>query len=334
MRGYDDNSAPAWAVWMNKSWPLFRAFGVQVRLSIWTILVPLIALEQFSRFGGLSSGEVFGLVLSHTIGLYLVIWTHEMGHIVAGRRYHIQTSLITLSPLGGLAHLQSSPPSPRAEIVIALAGPATHALWLALLWPLRQLDPSDSLIVSYTLTNLWWLNTGLALFNLLPFFPMDGGRVLRGLLALKWHPSRASQLAAKVGFFGALLFVLVGLSQSSFGGGLLVAIGLSNAISCWQELKATRYSSETYGESKQPWESDPDAWKSSPSNKDRHPAPKPSRRRPDDADAEPPKSALDHARLRSELDQLLIRVNEVGLQGLTAQERAQLERISQALRVS
>jgi Zn-dependent protease len=256
-------------------------------------------------------------VLGGVLMLYGVVWCHEMGHVLAARRWHIQTPLITLSPLGGLAHLDSPAPHPRAEIVIALAGPFTHALLLAPAYALAQLVPAEPVAGWLLARNFWHLNVGLALFNLLPFYPLDGGRALRGLLSLRMHANRATIWTARIGIAGAVGMLVYGLAfVGGLGGGMLMVIGLGGLLACVQALRAARWSEGPYGEARQPWESDPDAWK--------HDSP----RREFPCGAPPsPEPETDR-----ELDRLLDRVREVGLTGLTDRERESLQRASRARR--
>ena len=129
---------------------------------------------------------------------------HEYGHALTARRFGIGTRSITLLPIGGLALLESMPRDPRQEILVALAGPAVNLAIAAVLYscspppaaPARSsaLDPAGSLLPTLFAANLM-----LALFNLLPAFPMDGGRVLRAALAMRMDRVRATRLAARIG---------------------------------------------------------------------------------------------------------------------------------------
>jgi stage IV sporulation protein FB len=249
--------------------------------------------------------------------LYVVVWLHEMGHVLAARRWHIHTPVITLSPLGGLAHLDSAAPSPRAEIQISLAGPFTHALLLAPAYALTRLVPMEPIAGRLLAEHFWSLNVGLALFNLLPFYPLDGGRVLRGLLALRMHPNRATIWAARVGIAGAVAMLIYGLAfVGGLGGGMLMMVAISGILACVQAMRAARWAEGPYGEARQPWEEDPDAWKHGARREEREPPPPP-----------PPEPAA-----AAELDRLLDRVREVGLAGLTERERTALKRASEARR--
>lgn len=146
-------------------------------------------------------GALFGIVL-----------LHELGHAFAARRFNINTRDITLMPIGGLARLERLPDQPRHELLIALAGPGVNVL-LALLiigtvGPAAALmfPGSLQLVGGHFLSGLLWANVLMAAFNLAPAFPMDGGRVLRSLLALRLGPARATRIAVEIG--QALAFVI------------------------------------------------------------------------------------------------------------------------------
>jgi Zn-dependent protease len=340
----DSFTEPGWMRalrWLSASFPVGRCFGVHVRIYwIAAILLPLILLRNVE---GLPFAE--GLTyIALTIGaLFTVIWTHEMGHIVAGRRYGVHTPLITLSPMGGVAHMSSGAPNPKAEIVIALAGPAVHLVWLAVVLPLWFLfdygdlqpetwryDPGYGLIET-----LVYLNVGLLIFNLLPFFPMDGGRVLRGVLAGKMHPNLATMRVTKIGMIGGWIFIVVGIAawviRDDLWGVILVAIGISNLMACKQERVAAQHSAGPYAtsEPRQPWESDPEAWKRAAageedSRRSERSAAREAKRLEREAEAE--------RAFAAEVDRVLDRVNEVGLDGLSAKERKILDKASKRRR--
>ncbi|MDJ0521658.1 MAG: site-2 protease family protein [Planctomycetota bacterium] len=345
----DSFTEPGWVRalrWLAASFPVGRFFGVRVRM-LWiaAILLPLILLRNVE---GLPFVEGLTYIALTMLALFTVIWTHEMGHIVAGRRYGIQTPLITLSPMGGVAHMSAGAPSPRKEMIIALAGPAVHLIWLVPVVPLALLLEYGDLRPGTWLTDpgvdlvdtLLYINLALLAFNLLPFFPMDGGRVLRGFLATKMHPNAATMRATKIGMVGGWLFIVVGIAgvfgiifSENLWGWILVAIGVSNLMACKQERVAAQYSAGPYAtsEPRQPWESDPDAWKSAAAEPDEDTgrraekrAAKEARRLEREAEA---REALD-----AEVDRVLDRVNEVGLDGLTAKERKILDRAAKRRR--
>jgi Zn-dependent protease/predicted transcriptional regulator len=160
------------------------------------------------------------------VGFFLLLFAsvllHEFGHALTAARYGIRTRDIVLYPIGGVARLERMPEDPRQELVVALAGPAVNVLiaaalilWLAVagaLAPLADMDWTRGPL----LERLVVVNIFLVLFNLIPAFPMDGGRVLRAVLAMRLEYTRATQIAATIGQALALVFGLVGLFWNPF----------------------------------------------------------------------------------------------------------------------
>jgi Zn-dependent protease len=336
---YDPSRGPALLRALSASFRLGRPLGVELRVYVLAlVLVPLLVVLQAR---GWPFVERLALAAIVTFLLYLVVWSHEMGHVAAGRRYRVATPRITLSPLGGLAHMASQPPGPRAEATIALAGPAVHLLWLALAWPLtRVVAYGDGRPSGWLLDPLWagsdvlfQMNLRLLAFNLLPFFPMDGGRVLRAALAARMHGNRATRIAAQVGLVGAVGFAVVGLFFSGLEGGILLAIGITNFFACRQELVAARWTPGPYAHAdpRQPWEADADAWKAGSADRTARPGPL-ARWRAGRREARARREAELGRVAAEELDRVLERVGEVGLAGLTAKERAVLDRASRERR--
>ncbi|HXE72594.1 MAG TPA: site-2 protease family protein, partial [Candidatus Nitrosotenuis sp.] len=137
--------------------------------------------------------------------IFTMVVLHEMGHALVARRYGIRTLDITLLPIGGLARLERPPEEPGQEIRIALAGPAVNLVLAGIFALARQVYPAEFL------GHLVVINLSLGLFNLLPAFPMDGGRVLRALLALRTSFEAATEKAATLGQGLAMLLGLLGL---------------------------------------------------------------------------------------------------------------------------
>jgi Zn-dependent protease len=158
---------------------------------------------------------VIGVAFILTVFLCVVL--HEFGHALTARRYGIKTRDIILLPIGGVARLERLPTKPLQELWVALAGPAVNIFIAAGLFVWLKLSASFGPLQALTLTTGPFLerivavNIFLAAFNMIPAFPMDGGRVLRALLATRTEYSRATQIAASIGQGIAILFGLIGL---------------------------------------------------------------------------------------------------------------------------
>ena len=349
MTGYRDSYAETgWtrlARALSASFPIGRPFGVRVRVFWLTLLVMPLVLARTTE--GMTFVEGLSWIAAVTVLLYVVIWSHEMGHIIAGWRYGIRTPLITLSPLGGLAHMSQGAPSPRTEMIISGAGPVVHVLWLAVLWPLSLFLPlptGESWIYSLTwslVDAFVLLNVVLLVFNLLPFYPMDGGRILRAFLAGRMHPNRATIRACRIGIVGGALFIVAGIVfwilRDDLWGVILVVIGLSNLLACRAEIRAAEHSAGPYqhGERLEAWQTDPEAWKSGVDDdawKQTDAESARARKRAEKDAAAARKAAESDAALDAEVDRILARVSEVGMDGLTRAEKATLERASKRRR--
>jgi Zn-dependent protease len=170
-------------------------------------------------FGSVSAGEgrgFFGGILFLLL-LFGCVVLHELGHATMARRYGVRTSEIVLYPIGGIARLERMP-SGKAELWIALAGPAVNVVLAALLWATLRLtgsrsptSPEDLVAGAPILWQLLVANIILFVFNLIPAFPMDGGRVLRAALSLAIGQTRATTVAARVGQGVAILFAILAL---------------------------------------------------------------------------------------------------------------------------
>jgi Zn-dependent protease len=232
---------------MNRSFRVLTVRGIDIRLHITFPLILLWAAFQFSSFGGGLSSAIFGVLVISL--LFVLVTLHELGHSFAAMRYGVAVEQIVLSPIGGIAQLQRMPDKPVQEFVIAIAGPAVNVLaaivmglgaWLLpinLLNPLAVLGGGTSITLSSLFTYVFIYNIFLAVFNLLPAFPMDGGRVLRSLLAMRLDYARATQIAAAVGRGFAVLLGLYGF----FSGGIfLVFIALFIFFGAGQEVQMAR----------------------------------------------------------------------------------------------
>jgi Zn-dependent protease/CBS domain-containing protein len=209
---------------MSWSIPIGAVKGTEIRLHLTFLLFLLwigIAHHAEGGWDAALQGVVFMALL------FLCVLLHELGHVFAARRYGIQTPDITLLPIGGVARLERIPEEPGQELVVALAGPAVNLVIAALLWlALGGIVPPEGLEVQRPgvdmLARLASVNIFLALFNLIPAFPMDGGRVLRALLSYRMGNVRATQVAAGIGQALAFGLGLLGL----FGNPILIFIAL------------------------------------------------------------------------------------------------------------
>ncbi|MBI3162817.1 MAG: site-2 protease family protein [Chloroflexi bacterium] len=176
------------------------------------------------------------------LALFACVILHEYGHALTARKYGIKTRDITIYPIGGVARLERMPEKPIEELWVALMGPAVNVViaagLFAYLYLTSNLVPLNELTVASGsfLERLMTVNISLVLFNLIPAFPMDGGRVLRALLAMRLDYVRATQIAATIGQGMALLFGLIGL----FGNAMLLFIAFFIWIGASQESSATQ----------------------------------------------------------------------------------------------
>ncbi|WP_181704501.1 site-2 protease family protein [Chthonobacter rhizosphaerae] len=205
---------------MSWSIPLGRVFGSEIRIHL-TFLILLLWIGFASYAQGGQAAAIDGVLFM--IAVFACVTLHELGHAVAARRYGIETPDITLLPIGGLARLARMPEKPGEEMVIAIAGPLVNVAIAAILMLVgAQLDPGALAAVEEPqasfIDRLAAVNVFLVLFNLIPAFPMDGGRVLRALLALKLGRRRATEIAAAIGQGVAFVFGAMGL----FGGNAIL----------------------------------------------------------------------------------------------------------------
>ena len=207
------------------SWQVGKLFGISIRVHA-TLLVMLIWIAFAAPIAGLGMrlGLAQGLLV---VALFGCIVIHELAHALVARSFGCATREILLLPIGGLAQMERLPQRPPQELLVALVGPVANIAIAAMLagviaiagWSFATGQPTfaGSIVVP-----LFWSNIALAAFNLLPAFPMDGGRVLRALLATKLDRPRATRIAGTVGKVLAVGFVMIGLTQ---GATMLAIIG-------------------------------------------------------------------------------------------------------------
>jgi Zn-dependent protease len=228
---------------MKWSWKVAQLAGIDLRIHATSLLLLGWVLASYWMAG--KSMEAMLAGVGFIVALFACVVLHEMGHAVVARKFGIQTRDITLLPIGGMARLERMPEDPKQELWVALAGPAVNvgiagALygWLTLthVWAsFSQLSVAAGPFVE----RLLLVNISLVLFNLIPAFPMDGGRVLQALLASRMTYPKATQLAASVGQGLALVFGFIGL----FTNPMLLFIGLFVWIGASQEAGAVQMKS-------------------------------------------------------------------------------------------
>jgi Zn-dependent protease len=207
----------------------------------------LVFLAWVGLSGFLRTGTVGAAVdgVGFLLAVFAVVLLHELGHALVARRFGFATRDITLLPIGGVARLERMPEDPLQEVLVALAGPAVNVvLALAFFVGFHVQHPRGSVLVSTELpleaapllARLFWVNTSLAVFNLLPAFPMDGGRILRAALAWRGDFVKATRQAATFGQALALLLGVVGVFTNPF----LVLIALFVWIGAASEAGAVQ----------------------------------------------------------------------------------------------
>ncbi len=238
---------------MKASLKIARFAGIPLRLH-WSFFLLLGALLALSWSGGAFSA-VFLVWNALFVGsLFACVVMHEYGHALTARRYGIQTQDILLTPIGGIARLRGMPANPLHELAISIAGPLVNVAIVSLLaFPVwyffspelaailgsftnNALEVEDKLsaVLRYWLPILLFLNILLAVFNLLPAFPMDGGRILRALLALRMPRLKATRIASRIGQLAGFVFILIGFKIGHWG---LMLIGSFVIITAGKEYR-------------------------------------------------------------------------------------------------
>jgi Zn-dependent protease len=219
---------------------LGKVAGIEVSVH-WTFLLLIgWVIWRESRSG--STIEEILWTLLFVISIFFCVTLHELGHALTAKRFNIKTLDITLLPIGGIARLENMPEKPLHELLVAIAGPLVNILIAAILFPLviyqlnmEYISSMKGISKETFLLNLFSVNITLALFNMLPAFPMDGGRVFRSVLSFKLPRHIATRIAASVGQFIAILFVVGGFFVNPF----LIFIGLFIFLGAQAEAEMT-----------------------------------------------------------------------------------------------
>lgn len=202
---------------MGSSFQIARIAGTSVRIHVtFFLLLAYIAWINYGDGGG-SDAAIEGVTF--VLVLFACVVAHEFGHIFAARRYGIRTPVVTVLPIGGVASLERMPQKPSQEIAVALAGPAVNiaiAAAIMLVTPDLSVENSYSVLSGGTtfFQEIAYANIFLAVFNLIPAFPMDGGRVLRALLSAWLGFRQGTRIAALLGQALAALFALAAIAYA------------------------------------------------------------------------------------------------------------------------
>jgi Zn-dependent protease len=237
---------------MGGSLKIGRVAGIDLKVH-WTffLLLAFFAFAGYQGSGSLTNALVTALVI---VALFVCVVLHEYGHSLVAQRLGIEIQDITVLPIGGVARLKSLPERPIDEVKIAVAGPLVNVALapiffaMALLLGAGPFDIANIVQGGNSLGQIFaylgFINVSLVLFNLIPAFPLDGGRVLRGLLATRLGAVRATDVSAAIGQFFAAAFFLVGLLGGNF---LLALVAVFIFFGATGEAQMVRQHAQTRG---------------------------------------------------------------------------------------
>ncbi len=227
---------------MRWSFPVGRIFGIPIRVH-YTFLL-LLAFIWYVESSVLGAEAGFHSVIFWAL-IFACVLLHELGHSLVAQSYGLTITSIMLLPIGGVSQITAIPRDPIKEVAITIAGPVVNFLIAGvLLLFAKMIDPSlqfseISLQSGSMIVDLFWANIMLGLFNIVPAYPMDGGRILRGLLAMKKGYADATRLAADVGRLFAIGFIIAGFFYNWW----LILIGIFVFSGASSEAEATALSS-------------------------------------------------------------------------------------------
>jgi len=230
----------------SSAFKIVEVWGIPIRVH-WSFGFFFLWIAYLGNRAGMDVRGTLILCL-FAIVLFFCVVLHELGHAMMARRYQVQTKDIIISPIGGLARLMHMPKRPMHELLIAIAGPAVNLVIALIIGIFLTLFTSKGLLptgdpsrifndISNFLPALFGLNLLLIVFNLIPAFPMDGGRIFRAVLSMRWSRERATQIATVLGQAIALAFVVWGFYRGDF---ILAFIGIFVFFSAANEYKMVK----------------------------------------------------------------------------------------------
>ncbi len=214
---------------MKASIEVAKVYGIPIRLHVSLLIVVIVLVK-----GGMD----WKVAIPFEIAFATTIVLHELAHSIVAIRKGCHVRQITLLCLGGVAQMEEIPTKPKDEFVMAVAGPVVSLLIGGVLASFRFLWPFLPRVLWYHAMLLGWINIVLAVFNLLPAFPMDGGRVLRALLSTRMGRLRATLIASRMGQIVAVLMIVLALWIKHW---LMAAIFVFIFVAAGNEYKAERY---------------------------------------------------------------------------------------------
>jgi Zn-dependent protease/predicted transcriptional regulator len=212
---------------MSWSFKIAQVNGIPIKVHVTFILILILGAVEWGSITNTVQGALFGVVLM--ILLFACVTLHELGHSLVAMRFGIPVREITLLPLGGVAQITKNPEKPIHELLITLAGPVVNVVIAVILWTvlggteslvlLNGIGLTESMRQPTVNTLLVWLlaaNVSLVVFNMIPAFPLDGGRILRALLAMALGYRRATRIASFIGQTLAIGLGILGLLNGNF----------------------------------------------------------------------------------------------------------------------
>jgi Zn-dependent protease/predicted transcriptional regulator len=204
----------------------------------------IIAYIIYSNYRAGHNVEQITWSVIFILSIFMTVFLHELGHALAAKRYNIKTKDSTILPIGGLARLERIPEKPSEELVVAIAGPLVNIALAVITGLFITIPDLKELTVQLTggvnqsnfFLNFFVVNIWLAIFNLVPAFPMDGGRILRAILSMKFERHVATNIAARIGQLLALIFIFIGFNSNPF----LIFIGLFIILGAQAEVEMTK----------------------------------------------------------------------------------------------
>ncbi len=234
---------------MNWSFRILDVAGIPIRIHVTFFLILVLGAYQWGSMTGTLNGAVFGIMLMTL--LFMCVTLHELGHSVVAKFFGIPVRQIVLLPLGGIAQITKNPEKPLHELLIAVAGPLVNVVIAILLLATLGFSAAPQMLTGHGLlpdamsntpslmTLLSWLlmaNVSLTIFNLIPAFPLDGGRIFRALFAMFIGYPRATRLASAI---GQLIAIVLGIYGVIIGNFILVLVAVFIFFGAGQETAGT-----------------------------------------------------------------------------------------------